>query len=96
MKKNEDIFKKYTRPLIQSPLFDIMPVHSFSFYHPTMKDKLDASNLSTIGDLLDIFSKKSNNMEETEMYIRNTIGIYSNFYVNQLMKQLNIISHLKN
>jgi hypothetical protein len=57
--------------------------------------KLESNNINTIGDLYEIYKKCEYDNARFENYLRNGIGIYSNFFINNAKKQVDIIKKLK-
>jgi phage-related protein len=55
----------------------------------------EGKNINTIGDMYNIFKSCNFNDNCFELYLRNNLNIYSNFYVNNIKKQLNIIHYLQ-
>lgn len=94
IENNDEIFKKYTRPPlhnieIMDTLFNTMQGYSKSI-------NFEGKNINTIGDMYNIYKACFFNNDCFELYLRNKLNIYSNFYVNNIKKQLNIIHHLQN
>jgi DNA polymerase III epsilon subunit-like protein len=84
-----NILPKYTRPLLHSIDINRAPISSLYGYHDSMQ--LQKKNINTIGDMYKIFQNNIN----FEEYIRDKYGLYSKFYINNMIKQLNIIKHLQ-
>lgn len=84
-----NILPKYTRPLLHSFDINSAPISALYGYHDSMQ--LQKKNINTIGDMYKIFQNNIN----FEEYIRDKYGLYSKFYINNIIKQLNIIKHLQ-
>ena len=90
-KKNEIIplLAKYTRVSLFDPKIFESPISSLGGYSSGMK--LEDKNIKTIGHLYQIYYGYFYDEEAMLFYIKNNLGIYSNFYINNMMKQLNVI-----
>ena len=51
----------------------------------------ESKGYSTIGDLYLIFKNNEYDNMKFEEYLRNKLNMYSNFYIKNLIKQINII-----
>lgn len=88
-----DFFIKYTRSLLQSDQIYYSPISSLNGYHSNMM--FERKNINTIGDMYTIFKNCEYNNDKFEIYLRNNIGIYSNYLINNVIKQLNAIKYLQ-
>ena len=69
------------------------------YYVPTgsLKFIIDTVSISnTIGDMYNIFKKCNYDEDHFEIYLRNNLGLYSNFYINNIKKQIKAINYLQN
>lgn len=87
------LINKYTRALLQSKKIYDSPISSIHGYNTKLK--LESKNIKTIGDLYIMFIKYEYNNDAIELYIRSKLGIYSDYYVNMILKQLNVIKYLQ-
>lgn len=87
------LLEKYTRPLIRSKEYFLTPINTFTAYNRFMK--LENNNINTIGDLYEIYKNCEYDNMHFENYLRNSIGIYSNYFISNAKKQVNIIKKLK-
>jgi DNA polymerase III epsilon subunit-like protein len=90
----ENLFPKYTRSLLQSNGINNSPISSLNGYNIYMK--FENKNINTIGDMYNIFKKCNCNEDHFEIYLRNNLGVYSNFYINNIKKQIKAINYLQN
>lgn len=85
------LFDKYARDsLTDSRILnsDILTLNGYS-----KAINFESKGVKTIGDFHELFKKYDSNNEYFELFLRNKMGIYSNFYINNLIKQINIINH---
>jgi len=94
IENNESILKKYTRPTLQSSEIMESPLNTMQGYNKSIN--FEGKNINSIGDMYNIYKVCNFNDDCFELYLRNKLNIYSNFYVNNIKKQLNIIHHLQN
>ena len=90
---NYDLINKYTRALLQSNKIYESPISSLHGYNTKLK--LEVKNIKTIGDIYRIFINYEYNNDAIELFIRSKLGIYSDYYVNMILKQLNVIKYLQ-
>jgi DNA polymerase III epsilon subunit-like protein len=90
---NNYIFGKYTRSLLQSDKINNSPISSLNGVHSSMY--LEVKNVYTIGDMYDIYKMNNFNNIFFENYLRTQMCIYSNYYINNIIKQLNAIHYLQ-
>ena len=85
----EKLFDKYTRSLMSSNLILNYPLTTLNGYNEKMR--LDRLNIHNIGDLVHIY--KTMNYDNQQMYnfLNIQCNIYVTFYVNNIIKQLDII-----
>lgn len=90
-KKNEIIplLNKYTRSSLFNPKILDSPISSLGGYSSGMK--LEHKNIKTIGHLYQIYYGYGYNEDALIFYLKDKLGIYSNFYANNMIKQLNVI-----
>ena len=87
-----DLLNKYTRPALQSSEIFSASLIPITGYNPYMK--FENKNIYNIGDVYNIFKLNNYNNQDFESYMRNIVGIYSNYFLSNLIKQLNVIKHL--
>ena len=87
-----DLLTKYTRPALQSYEIFNASLIPITGYNPYMK--FENKNIYNIGDVYNIFKLNNYNNQDFESYMRNIVGIYSNYFLSNLIKQLNVIKHL--
>lgn len=80
---------KYTRPLLQSIQINDASINTLHGYHQSMK--LENHNIHTIGDIFTIFKENNYDNQLFEQYVKSKYGLYSKFYINNIIKQLNVI-----
>jgi len=90
---NDTIFEKYTRPLIQSMTYLSVPINTYTAYHEGMNTVLNKYSIFTIGDLYKIFVTNNYDETKTAEYLRNIVGIYSNYFLKKIMQQLKVMSY---
>jgi DNA polymerase III epsilon subunit-like protein len=88
-----DFFIKYRRSLLQSDQINYSPISSLNGYHPNMM--FERKNINTIGDIYIIFKNCACDNKRFEIYLRNNVGLYSNYLINNVIKQLNAIQYLQ-
>ena len=93
IESNKDIFNKYKRSLLQSDLIYQSPISSLNGYNKYMY--FEKKNINSIGDMFDIFKKLNYDNEQFNLYLKN-IGIYSNYYINNIIKQMVMVKYLSN
>ena len=86
-----DIFAKYTRGGLLNGNILSSPVTSINGYNN--KFNFESKGILKIDDVYMIFKQNNCDNIKFENYLRNTLGIYSNFYINNLIKQINIIHY---
>ena len=89
---SNELLKKYTRSLITSYEILSSPISSLNGYNKYIN--FQNKNIKTIGDLYNIFKNKDYNNEEFEIYLKDKLNIYSNYYLKNIMKQINTIYNL--
>jgi DNA polymerase III epsilon subunit-like protein len=87
------MFPKYTRSLLQSNDINNSPISSLNGYNKYMK--LEDKKINTIGDMYNIFKKCNVNQDHFDLYLRNNLGLYSDFYINNIKKQINAVHNLQ-
>ena len=85
---------KYTRGLLQNNNYINSPISSLNGYSPGMM--FDMKGVNTIGDLFDIYKDLDYDDKTLDWYLRYKLNIYSNFYVNNIIKQLGFIKYINN
>lgn len=93
---NDEIFEKYTRPLIQSISYTDTPINTYTAYHESMNTSFNKYSIFTIGDLYEIFLTNNFDEKNTVEYLRNIVGIYSNYFLKTIMQQLKVMSYHRN
>jgi DNA polymerase III epsilon subunit-like protein len=92
IKDSEYLIKKYTRPSIQNKDYMNVSIYTLSGYSPFMKFEL--KNIYTIGDMFNLFKELNFDKNQFEFYLKNTFGIYSNFFIRDTIRQLHFIKNL--
>jgi hypothetical protein len=93
IEENKHIFSKYTRSLLQSDMIHTAPISAMNGIHDNMF--LEVKNIHTIGDLYTVYKKYHFNNIDFENYLRRELLLYSNFYINNIIKQINMIHYLQ-
>jgi DNA polymerase III epsilon subunit-like protein len=91
IESNKDILNKYKRSLLGSNLIYECQICTLNGYNKNMN--LESKNIKSIGDIYKIFKNLNNDETEFKLYLKN-IGIYSDYYINNIIKQIKIINHL--
>ena len=91
--KHLDIFPKYTRSALSNDNIHNSSISSLNGYHKSIN--FEGKNINTIGDLFIFFKINEYDNEKFTLYLRDTLGIYSNFYINNIVKQFTIIKNLR-
>jgi len=87
------ILNKYTRPLLQSTkIFDYSINALIGHYKGTI---FTYKNINVIGDLYNIYKMNNYDKKLFEEHLRINVGIYSNFYINNVIRQIEIIHYLQ-
>jgi DNA polymerase III epsilon subunit-like protein len=89
----ETFINKYTRPLLQRPEIHNTPVTTLNGYSHGIF--FEAKGIYTIGDLYLLFKEVDFNSNNMDDLLRCKFNIYSDYYRNNLVKQLAIIHHLQ-
>jgi DNA polymerase III epsilon subunit-like protein len=87
------LIQNYTRPLLKDSSILKAPIRTLFGYNKSFK--LEKKNFKTIGDIYNIFEQYEYNNKIFEKYIRNDLNIYSDFYINNILKQINVIKYFK-
>ena len=87
------LFPKYTRGSMQSYEINNSPITSLNGYHKSLN--FEGRNINTIGDIYDIFKKCNMDKDEFESYLRNMLGLYSNFLIGNIIKQITVINRIQ-
>jgi DNA polymerase III epsilon subunit-like protein len=85
------LFDKHTRGSLTDGMILKSGIVTLNGYSRAIN--LESKGVKNIGDFYELFKKHESNNEYFEMFLRNKMGIYSNFYINNLIKQINIINH---
>ena len=85
----EKLFDKYTRSLMSSNLILNYPLTTLNGYNEKMR--LDKLNIHNIGDLVHIYKKMNYDNQQMYNFLNIQCNIYVTFYVNNIIKQLDII-----
>jgi len=93
MKDAKYLLEKYTRPGIRREEYFLTGINTLTAYNRFMK--LESNNIYTVGDLYEIYKNCEYDNARFENYLRNSIGIYSNFFINNAKKQVDIIKKLQ-
>ena len=88
-KLNNELMNKYTRTLLDSNKLLNCPISSINGYSKSMNFEL--KNIKTIGDLINVYKKLNYNENEFESYLQVILGIYSKYYLKNIIKQINVI-----
>ncbi len=89
IKEKSNIYEIYTRPLLQSKKIFDTPIFTINGYHKSIR--LEDKGIIFIGDLYNIFRENNFNNEIFENILRNKYNIYSNFYLNNIIKSIAVI-----
>lgn len=92
LNNHEDKLEKYTRSLFRECSIFKDPLTSLSGYSSGMK--LENKNIGNIGDLYEIYKYCNYDKETTKEYFRNNLNIYSNFHINNMIKQMENIKYI--
>jgi DNA polymerase III epsilon subunit-like protein len=87
------LFPKYTRGLMHSNNIFMSPISSLNGVHASML--LEEKGVSIIGDLYEIFKNVDYDNDNFEYYLKTYLGVYSKYYIGNMIKQLNIIKYLR-
>jgi len=94
LENNDEIFKKYTRPPLQSTEIMESSLNTMQGYCKAIN--FEGKNINTIGDMYNIFKSSHFNDDCFELYLRHKLNIYSNFYINNIKKNINFIHYIQN
>ena len=92
MKKVDNLLLEYQLMLEYKRAKELILIENFiNSISESIEFEYDKTVNITIGDIYAIF--KNNNYDETkfEEYLRIKLNMYSNFYIKNLIKQINII-----
>ena len=56
--------------------------------------KLENKNISNIGDLYEIYKYCNYDKDLTKDYFKSNLNIYSNFHINNMIKQMENIKYI--
>jgi DNA polymerase III epsilon subunit-like protein len=87
------MFSKYTRSLLQSDKINSSPITSLNGTHSSML--FEVKDIFTIGDMYNIYKLNNCNDEHFQNYLKTKLCIHSNYYINNMTKQLNVINYLQ-
>ena len=87
--KGDHYLEKYLRPLLQNRDILKMPVCVLGGYNKSIP--FERKGIYTIKDLYEVYKKCDFKEDIYEMYLKNSLGIYSSYIVVNLIKQLKII-----
>lgn len=87
-----EIFPKYTRASFYSNEINISPITSLNGYHKSFN--FEMKNIYTIGDIYNIFKQCKFDNEIFDLYLRDNLGIYSNYFMKDIKKQLTFIKYI--
>ena len=93
IENNESVFRKYTRSLLQSDKINNSPISALNGTHSSML--FEMKNIYTIGDMYNIYKMYNFNNEEFQNHLKTKLFIYSNYYINNMIKQLSVINYLQ-
>jgi DNA polymerase III epsilon subunit-like protein len=85
----KNILSKYTRTLMNSTKIFESPISTLNGYSDGMI--FNQKNIYNIGDLYNIFIKLNYNKDFFEDYIKTVLNIYSNYYRQNIIKQIDVI-----
>lgn len=91
IESNENIIRKYTRSLLSSNSIMNSPISSLYGYHKSMRFEMNGIN--TIGDMYEIFKLNDMDIHKFVYYLRMKLNVYSTFYINNIIKQINVINY---
>jgi len=89
IKDKTNYYEIYNRPLLQSKKIFDYPIFTISGYHKSIR--LEDKGINLIGDLYNIFKETNFNIESFEVILKNKYNIYSNFYLNNIIKSIVVI-----
>jgi len=86
------LIEKYTRPSITNKDYMNLAICTFRGYNRYME--LEIKKINTIGDMYNLFKNVNFDKNAFDFYLRNSAGIYSNYFINDTIKQLNFMKYL--
>jgi DNA polymerase III epsilon subunit-like protein len=89
IKDKTNYYEIYNRPLLQSKKIFDSPIFTISGYNKSIR--LEDKGIRVIGDLYNIFKDTNFNTESLETILRNKYNIYSDFYLNNIIKSISVI-----
>jgi len=92
IKDSEYLIKKYTRPSIKNKDYMDVSIFTLSGYNRYMQ--LELKNISTIGDIYKLFRELDFDKNQFEFYLKNTLGVQSNYFIKDTIRHLNFIKNL--
>lgn len=94
IKEKTNYYEIYSRPLLQSKEIFNSHVRNINGYNKCLR--LENKNINLIKDLYNIFKENNFNTENFEQVLRNKYNIYSNFYINNIIKSIVAIYYFHN
>ena len=92
IKNEESTILKYTRGLLQNDNIYTNSISTLGGYSNGMMFEL--RGIYTIGDLYKIYKNIEYDNKLFDYYLKNNLNIYNNFYINNIIKQLNFIKYI--
>ena len=68
------------------------PISSISGYAPFFG--FEKNGINIVGDLVDEYKKMESNIDLFRLYLKQKIGIYSEFYLNKICEQISVLNDL--
>lgn len=87
----QNILNKYTRYSLFGGEILRSPITSLSGYN--VKFMFENKGILKIGDMYMIFKETGFDNPKFETYLRDKLGLYSNYYIENIIKQINIIHY---
>ena len=88
----DNIINKYTRAELQNSNILDSPISSLNGYHKSIN--FESKGYVKIGDIYLIFKNNNYDNIKFEEYLRNKLNMYSDFYIKNLIKNINVIHYL--
>jgi hypothetical protein len=89
-----DLLKKYTRTLLSDSKIFECPISTLQGYSNTIN--FESKNIKFVGDLFELYKKFNYDEVEFEKYLQKNVGIYSEYFLKNIVKQINVIKNFHN
>jgi DNA polymerase III alpha subunit (gram-positive type) len=86
------VINKYTRAELQNNNILDSPISSLNGYHKSIN--FESKGYVKIGDIYLIFKNNNYDNIKFEEHLRNKLNMYSDFYIKNLIKNINVIHYL--